>query len=376
MASRFDHWLTDPFLTRLNDAVRAAGPLRSISVDVTNLCNLRCAGCYYFAEGMDAAAPSNDARSIDAFIDRELARGTNFVTVVGGEPSLALDRLKKLHDAFRINVATNGQQAIPFEGFERLPIGVSIWGDRRTDRALRGNGRIDVFERALANYAGDPRAFWYYTVAPGHAHEVEGVVERCVKNGNRVLFNFYSDVESRGGDLDHRRGFETVREAIDRMILLHPDRILMTSRLAEVVSTGRLFDQRWGHSTCTSVTADHPANRDRVRNGKPFNRHFRAYNADLLSTRRCCTGVDRDCGSCFDTWEHFSWVMLNLRSHLGSESDFTSWLTTVYLFYFINGLVDVREGETLLPEIHRRTMSARSADRWQTNLTCFSTARG
>ena len=227
-----------------------------------------------------------------------------------------------------------------------------------------------MFERALANYSGDERAFWYYTVAPGHANEVEGVVDRCVANGNRVLFNFYSDVESRGGDLDYRQGFDTVREAIDRMILRYPESILMTSLLAEVVSTGRLFGAQWGHATCTSVTADHPVNEDRVRNGKPFNRHFKAYNADLQSTRRCCTGVDRDCDSCFDTWEHFSWVMLNLRSHLGSKSDFTSWLTTMYLFYFINGLVDAEEGAMLLPEIHRRTMGERSKDRCQTNLTC------
>ena len=62
--------------------------------------------------------------------------------------------------------------------------------------------------------------------------------------------------------------------------------------------------------------------------------------------------------------------MLNLRSHLGSKSDFTSWLTTMYLFYFINGLVDAEEGAVMLPEIHRRTMGDRSENRWQTNLTC------
>ena len=371
MASPSETWLTDPFLARLHSAVRSAGPLRSISVDLTNVCNLRCTGCYYFAEGMDAAAPSNDLDEMDTFIARERDRGTNFVTVVGGEPSLALEPLKKLHEAFRINVATNGQIPIPRDGFEGLPIGVSVWGNRETDRQLRGGGKIDVFERALANYSGDERAFWYYTVAPGHANEVEGVVDRCVANGNRVLFNFYSDVESRGGDLDYRQGFDTVREAIDRMILRYPESILMTSLLAEVVSTGRLFGAQWGHATCTSVTADHPVNEDRVRNGKPFNRHFRAYNADFRSTRRCCTGVDRDCDACFDTWEHFSWVMLNLRSHLGSKSDFTSWLTTMYLFYFINGLVDAEEGAMLLPEIHRRTMGERSKDRCQTNLTCF-----
>ena len=355
MAARSEIWLRDPFLGRLYGAIRAAGPIRSIAVDLTVACNLRCVGCYFFAEGMDQQASSEKPADVDAFIARERARGTNFVTIVGGEPSLVLDRLKALYDAFRLSVATNGLRRIPRAGFEDLPIGVSVWGADATDRELRGRGRQDVFARALRNYRDDPRAFWYYTVAPGHAREVESVVERCVANGNRVLFNFYGDLEARGGELDHRRGFAQVRDAIDRMIERFPDHILMTSRLAEVVSTGTLFGERWGHASCTSLTPDRPANRERVRSGKPYNPHFRAYNADLETTRRCCTGIDRDCSSCFDTWQHFSWVMLNLKKHLGSKQDFTEWLTTMYLFYFINRLVDVDEGARLLPEIQRRT---------------------
>ena len=360
MGARTRDWLRDPLLARMHRAVRAAGPIRSIAVDLTEVCNLRCVGCYFFAEGMDdVALEPVDAGATDTalvgFIERERARGTNFVTVVGGEPSLVPDRLAALAQAFRLSVATNGLRRIPREGFEDLSIGVSVWGAPETDARLRGSGRKDVFGRALANYAGDERAFWYYTVAPGHAHEVEGVVERCVANGNRVLFNFYGDVERRGGELDHRRGFEDVRAAIDTVIERHPGSILMTSRLAEVVSTGELAGERWGHEVCTSLTPDHPANRDRVENGKPYNPHFRAYNADLATTRRCCTGIDRGCDSCFDTWQHFSWVMLNQRKHLGSKREFTDWLSTTYLFYFINGLVDVEEGARLLPEIHRRS---------------------
>ena len=357
MSKRLDTWLRDPFLGRLYRATRAAGPIRSIAVDLTDVCNLRCAGCYFFAEGMDGVALANDA-TLAAFVARETERGTNFVTVVGGEPSLALDRLKVLYDAFRLSVATNGLRRIPREGFEQLPIGVSVWGDRDTDRRLRGAGRTDVFARALRNYAGDERAFWYYTVAAGHADEVDGVVERCIANGNRLLFNFYGDLQDLGGELDHQRGFGPVRAAIERAIERFPDRILMTSRLAEVVSTGRLFDQRWGHAACASITPDHPANRERIHNGRPYDHHFRAYNADLESTRRCCTAIDRDCGSCFDTWQHFSWVMMNPRAHLGSKHDFTAWLTTTWLFYFINRLVDVDEGARLLPELHRHTRTA------------------
>lgn len=355
MSNPLKQYLRDPFLRALYREVRGVPALKPISVDLTEVCNLRCHGCYFFAEGMERhRSPSGEA-AFDAFVEREVERGTNFVTVVGGEPSLELERLGKLYRRFWINVATNGLRRIPVSGFENLPIGVAVWGDEATDRELRGGGRLDVFSRALANYRDDPRAFFYYTVAAGRAHEIERVVERCVGNGNRVLFNFYGDVERLGGELDHRAGFAVVRREVDRAIARHPEKILMTSHLCRVVTTGRLYDQRWGWEVCTSVTADHPVNRERIANGNPHNPHFRAYNADFATTRRCCTGDDRDCGSCFDVWEHYSWVMLNLRKHLGSKREFTDWLAVAYLFYAINRIVDFDRAMERLPEIHRRT---------------------
>ena len=235
-----------------------------------------------------------------------------------------------------------------------MPIGVSVWGGHPTDTELRGYGRVSVFARALENYRKDPRVFWYYTVAPGNAHEIETVVEQCVNNGNYVLFNFYGDLANLGGALNYKLGFAEVRHEINRMIRRYPERILMTSYLSDVVSTGRLYGERWGHSVCTSISPDHEANADRISNGKPFNAHFRAYNADLKTTRRCCTAIDRDCESCFDVWQHFSWIMLNLKKHFASKQEFTRWLTTMYLFYLINRIVDFDSGIQLLPEIHQR----------------------
>lgn len=354
MAAGLREFLQDPFLKRLYDRVRRAGPLRSISVDITHVCNLRCTGCYYFSEKMDDRITPGNEQEFDEFLDREQARGTNFITIVGGEPTLVLERIHKIYQRFWMNVATNGLRKIPYDGFEKMPIGISVWGDHATDTRLRGRDRIDVFSAALKNYRDDPRAFWYYTVAPGLAHEVERVVSRCVENGNYVLFNFYGDIDGHGGDLDYRRGFAEVRRRIDRMIARYPQRILMTSYLSKVVSSGRLFDEQWGYPVCTSISADNPVNRDRIANGKPFNPHFRAYNSDFRTTRRCCTGINRDCDSCFDVWEHFSWVMLNMRKHLASHRHFTHWLTTMYLFYLINRIVDFDEGIQWLPEIHRR----------------------
>ena len=181
-------------------------------------------------------------------------------------------------------------------------------------------------------------------MAPGHAHEIESVVEECIENGNRVLFNYYSDVAELGGELDYRQGFDEVRTEVERMIQRYPDMLLTTRYLNQVVTSGRLAGQVWGYGVCTNLTADHPVNADRIQNGNPYNRHFRAINADFQSTRRCCTVVNRDCRSCFDTWEHFSWVMINMRKHLHSKQAFTDWLSTMFAFYVVNRLVDSEKG--------------------------------
>ena len=339
-------YLQDPFLNKLYSEIREAGALKSISVDLTSVCNLRCKGCYYFEEGMDAIDVPEE-KDFDAFIEKEKARGTNFVTIVGGEPSMVIPRIKKIYDHFKCNIATNGLIRIPSEGLENLPIGVSIWGKRETDSALRANGKRDLFGEALANYKNDPRAFWYYTVAPGYADEIEDVVTTCIENGNKVLFNYYSDLSALGGRLDYHDGFNEVRSEIDRMIEMYPGEILMTPYFNQVISTGTLLGEKWGYDVCTNLSTNNEVNIERLENGNPYNPHFRAYNADFNTTRRCCTGVERSCDSCFDTWEHFSWVMVNLKKHLGSKEDFTNWLTTMYLFYFINRLVSGADMEEI-----------------------------
>ncbi len=354
MAGKLREYLEDPFLNQMYSDIKAAGPLRSILVDITHSCNIRCEGCYFFAENMDQVKAPEDEGEFDAFLEREKLRGTNYVTVAGGEPTLQLGRVKKIYDNFHLVTISNGLRRIPYEGFENMTIGVSVWGDHETDTWLRGKGKLDVFARGLKNYKNDPRAIFYYTTTPGKAHEIENVVEQIVQNGNYVIFNFYGDLSHLGGDVDHQRGFGKVYDEITRMIERYPERVLTSAYISRVVSTGRLYDEAWGYDVCCSISSDNIVNAERIQNGNPYNSHFRAYNPDLRSTRRCCIGQERDCSTCFDVWAHTSWIMLNMKRHLGSKQEFTNWLTSMYLFYLINRIVDFDSGITLLPEIHNR----------------------
>jgi hypothetical protein len=354
MAGQLKEYLQDPFLNRMYSDIRQAGPLKSVLIDLTHICNIRCQGCYFFAEDLDQHKAPREEAEFDAFIAREKGRGTNFISVAGGEPSLMLARLKKLYDNFRTIVVTNGLRRIPYEGFENMTVAISVWGDHETDKILRGSGKLDVFERALQNYRDDPRAIWYFTTTPGKDQEIERVVEQCVANGNYLFFSFYGDIAGIGGAFDHTQGFAKVRRAINKVIERYPDRILFSSYMNYVISTHQLYDEPWGYDVCSNLSVDNPANTERFKNNKPYNPHFNSYNPDLTTTRRCCLGETLDCSNCFNVWSHFGWIMLNMKRHMNSKQEFTNWLTTMYLFYLISRVVDFEDGVKLLPEMHQR----------------------
>ncbi len=264
--SALRNYLSDPFLYKLYSQIRRAGSLRSISLDLTHDCNIRCTGCYYFEEEMDKIVgdKSNLDKAFLELVEKEKKRGTNFVTVVGGEPSLRLDRLKIIYDNFKMNVATNGIKRIPFKGFENMPIGVSVWGDHQTDAELRNNGKRDLFQIALDNYKDDSRAFFYYTVTPENYKEIERVVKQCIDNGNKILFNYFSDLGA-----DRRQNFEKVQTEIDRMIDLFPNHILTTSYFNKVTTSGELYELKWGFEVCTNLSTNYKKNEQRLKNGSP-----------------------------------------------------------------------------------------------------------
>jgi organic radical activating enzyme len=349
-----DEYLQDPFLRTLSEELEAAGPIKPIVVDITHVCNIRCKGCYFFAEHMDATQAPKEEDVFDAFIVREQQRGTNYMTVVGGEPALQLARLKKLHETFHVLPYTNGMLKIPWNGFEAMPIAISLWGGHTTDTLLRGNGKIDIFARSLVNYKDDPRVVWYYTTTPGNADEIETVVEEIVANGNLIQFSFYEDHSELGGAFDHRQGFASVRAAIDRMIERHPEHILTTSYLNRTATTNQLFDQRWGHAVCPVVSADNAKNAQRVQNGNRYSPHMRVYLPDLTTTRRCPVGEDHDCGACYNVLARMTWIVINQHLHLGSVENFTDWLTSTYAFYTFVGKIPRAAGARHLAEIHRR----------------------
>lgn len=373
MRERMKGYLEDPLLARLYAESMDAGRFVPITLDLTHVCQLRCEGCYFFSEQLDNSKAPKDEAIFDEFIRGERERGTNFVTVIGGEPSLQLARLKKLHESFRCVTVTNGLRKIPYEGFETMGIAVSVWGDHELDKELRGAGKVDVFARALNHYKDDPRVTFYFTVSDGNVDGIESAVDEIVANGNIVAFSFYEDWANLGGDFDQTKGYAKALREVYRTIDRHPEQILTTAYTANTASGRQLFDLIWGHDTCPVISSGYNSDKDgwhgsqewleknraRLLNGQPYYPNHRAVMPDLKSVRRCSVGEESDCSKCHNAYARYMWIMLNRNLHTSSKQDFTNWLTTAWTFALGAGALDREEGRKLLPEIHERTRSVR-----------------
>jgi len=92
--------------------------IRSSIYDVTNRCNLRCKGCFFYSSGEHRAAEEEmDIRKWETFIDQEKQRGVNLAILIGGEPTLCLDRVEAFYKRLPTFCATNGLIRVPRDRF-------------------------------------------------------------------------------------------------------------------------------------------------------------------------------------------------------------------------------------------------------------------
>src|SRR5438552_15336166 len=80
---------TDEELLGRFRAVRAfSRSVRASEYHITNACNLRCRGCWFFTFGFDGRSKEEtDLTRLRDFIERERARHINAALLIGGEPT-------------------------------------------------------------------------------------------------------------------------------------------------------------------------------------------------------------------------------------------------------------------------------------------------
>ena len=300
--------------------------IRSSIYDVTDKCNLRCKGCFFFSSGeQHVAREETDPRAWESFIEAEQARGVNLAILIGGEPTLHLERVEAFHRRLPSHCATNGLIKLPRDRFPDLTVGISLWGDEDTERELRGK---DTFAVSSRNYAGDPCAYYLYTITPKQVGRVEQTTRRIRDVGLRVHYQLLSNDEGVDGFAWEPGRLAELRAELDGLLERYPETVVSCRYYHQVLTTGRLLDRTFGWSECPSVTEPLDTRVPRPRRLIRFIR----WASDLRTMHRCCTSATRDCSTCKDGAAHMSWIMVHKRDHLRSTRDLQNWIEVYEMF--------------------------------------------
>ncbi|HPV50999.1 MAG TPA: hypothetical protein PLN37_02915 [Smithella sp.] len=300
--------------------------IRSSIYDVTNRCNLRCKGCFFFSSGEhQAAVEEMDIGKWEAFIDREKERGVNLAILIGGEPTLCLDRVEAFYKRLPTYCATNGLIKVPRDRFPDMMVGISLWGSAEDEKILRGR---DTFAVSSKNYEGDAYTYYLYTITPRQVGKIEPVIKRIADVGLKVHLQLLSNDEGVDGFSWQEGELKDLRHEMDEMLDTYPQTVISCKYYHEIITTGKMMGRRFGWNECPSVTEalDNRANRPRRLI------HFARWASDLKTVHRCCTSATRDCSTCKDGAAHMSWVMVNKREHLKSTRDLQNWIEVYEMF--------------------------------------------
>jgi hypothetical protein len=300
--------------------------IRSSIYDVTNRCNLRCKGCFFFSSNEHKAAPEeNDIKKWEAFIDRETGRGVNLAILIGGEPTLCLDRVEAFYKRLPTFVATNGLIKVPRDRFPDMMLGISLWGDEHAEKILREK---DTFAISSRHYEGDPHVYYLYTITPRQIGKTEGVIRKIKDVGLKVHMQLLSNDEGVSGFSWTPEQLDAIRVEMDAMLDAYPQTVISSKYYHEIITTGKMLGRSFGWNECPSVTQplDHrrPAPKRLIA--------FIRWASDLNTMHRCCTSETRDCGTCKDGAAHMSWVMVNKRAHIQTTRDLQNWIEVYEMF--------------------------------------------
>ena len=300
--------------------------IRSSIYDVTNRCNLRCKGCFFFSSGEHEVAPEEkDISKWEAFIDKEKDRGVNLAILIGGEPTLCLDRVEAFYRRLPTFCASNGLIKVPRDRFPDMMVGISLWGDENDENLLRGK---DTFRISSKNYEGDPHTYYLYTITPKQLGKTERIVRKIRDVGLKVHMQLLSNDEGVDGFSWKPEELSAIHQEMDDMLDQYPQTVISSKYYHEVITTGKMLDRPFGWNECPSVTK--PLD---TRDPQPKRLiEFIRWASDLNTMHRCCTSETRDCSTCKDGAAHMSWVMVNKRDHMRSTKDLQNWIEVYEMF--------------------------------------------
>lgn len=322
---RDEHWKD-----RLRNVITHSRKVRTSEYHITNACNIRCRGCWFFEYGHDTETTEvKNLEKLDAFLVKERdERRINSALVIGGEPTLFPNRLALfVKHLTNVTISSNGLRKLPREGFENVAVGLTLFGGGPLDDQLRGvkpSGKTftGLFETALENYHNDPRAGFIYALNEDGLPYIEETVKRIRDNGNRVNFNFYSKYNTNDPAAQAHQQ-ELLDEAL-RVKALYPETVVSHPYYIRAMITGRSHWGEFGYDTCPSISIDNPVHEERLKNGNPSLPFFNTWGADLKTLKFCCTSGH--CNGCRDSQAISSWLLVSMDRFLDSREHLQTWV--------------------------------------------------
>jgi hypothetical protein len=336
---KFSELLGEPDVRRRWEKVRKYFFLRESTYDMSNRCNLRCDGCYYYEGAKQFSGENGDPEAWRALMRSEKGRGITYVVLAGAEPSLVPGLLSVCYAEMPLGcIATNGVRRIdPGVGYR---IHVSVWGNDAT--SLKVRKAPGLLGRQIENYRQDPRAVFVYTFTRENIDETVSVVDALAAADCRITFNVFSSPVGYAGPLRHDgASLARTREMMAEMMACHPDHVLF-SPYAAVAHTHSLgLNDLYGCS--------YPRMNGSTEIG--LGRSFRQFRTDLTWDRQasCCV-PDTDCADCRHYAAGSAVVTARLYRHVTDPATFKAWLDYVdtYLAVWVMGY---EKGENLCADM-------------------------
>ncbi|MBM4313376.1 MAG: radical SAM protein [Deltaproteobacteria bacterium] len=336
---KFSDLLADPVVRARWEKVRGYFFLRESTYDMSNRCNLRCDGCYYYEGAKQFTLENCDPEDWRKLMQEEKARGITYVVLAGAEPSLVPEILKVCFAEMPLGcIATNGVRRIDSAVGYRIHI--SVWGNDRTSAQIRK--ARNLLKRQIDNYRGDPRAVFVYTFTRENIEEISEAMEVLAAADCRTTFNVFSSPVGYDGSLRHdETSLARTREAMCEMMDRYPRNVLFSPYNAVAHTHARGLHDLYGCS--------YPRRNESDAIG--LGRSFRQFRTDLTWDREvaCCV-PDTDCDDCRHYAAGSAVVTARLYRHVTDPSTFRAWLDYVDTYLAV-WVVGYEKGENLCAEL-------------------------
>jgi hypothetical protein len=336
---KFSDLLAHPDVKERWEKVRKYFFLRESTYDMSNRCNIRCDGCYYYEGEKQFAKEVDDVEAWRGLMRAEKARGITYVVLAGAEPSLVPELLEVCYQEMPLgSIATNGFKKIPESVGYKLHI--SVWGNDETSLRIR-NAR-NLLKKQIENYENDPRAVFVYTFTRENIEEVKEVTECLVAHHCKLTFNVFSAPVGYSGNLRHdEASLRRTRQTMIELLHQYPDNILFSVYNAVAHTHKKGLHELY---RC-SYPRQNPSQ------DIGLGRSFRQYRTDLNWDRSvaCCV-PDTDCEDCRHYAAGSAVVTARLYRHANGLATFKSWLDYVdtYLAVWVMGY---EKGENLCEDM-------------------------